>query len=202
MTMPFMLGFTVTVVSFIDSLRKPKFERESYNWKEFLQFQGIGWLLLTVGTLHTLLVVAAVSPFKCVQSDNFYVLFDVPSVRCFDAAWFAWLPLVVFFLLIYTFILPGLLLFLFLKHRRNQGDSTFSKLFGNFVNPFKEQYFWWRLVFVFKRTTFSIVAAMLKMKDLEVFSSFIAIMILFFFLWAETRCSPFKDLSRLHLSTA
>jgi hypothetical protein len=199
---PFILGISIFGLSALNALRKPFSARSFSSWKDFFVRQSFSLLLLTVGTMYTFLLVSTVSPFKCIKSENYFVLLDLPATKCFDSSWFSWLPLVVCFMIFYGAFLPGLLIYLLLMNKNRYGlhHDAFQKLFGSFVRPYKEEYFWWGFVFVLKRSTFAITGAFLKMKDIESISVFVLVMILVLFLWAEIRCSPFKEDSRLHLS--
>jgi hypothetical protein len=167
-----------------------------------LSDQSVTLLLLVVGTLYTFLFMGVMSPFKCIKSESYYVFLDLPGVKCFDAAWFSWLPVVILFMIFYGFILPAIVVILLFKNRHNMQSGYFQRLFGSFVRPFKEEFYWWGLVFAFKRTTFGMVSAFMKLRDAETLSVFITILLLSAFIWAEVWCLPFKEISKLKLSVA
>jgi hypothetical protein len=200
MLVPLMLCFMVFALSGLNSLRKPWSARGFNSWKEFVVLRSVSLLLLIVGTMYTFLLVSAISPFKCINSETYYVLFDLPGVRCFDDQWYGWFPAVIFFLLFYGFFLPGILICIFHKNKHNIHEDSFKRLFGNFIRPFKEQYFWWGLTSVFKRTSFATAVAMMKLQKTEVLTVFVSMLILCIFLWVEIRVNPFKEESKFHLS--
>jgi hypothetical protein len=197
---PFICGTIIVVLATIDALRTPVSQRNFNSWSEFLYRQGITLLLLAVGTLYTFLLVSTLSPFKCVKADYSYVLWDNPSMKCFDAAWYSWLPLVIFFALLYGVFLPVLLVILLFKHKKE--GVFFQTYFGQFSNPFKVEYFWWGLVFIFKRSAFALTGAFTKIRNTEGLSLFVSFLILCIFLWIENRFNPFVKSSRQHLSNA
>jgi hypothetical protein len=203
MSIPFILSICVIAVSAIKELRtKAHFHRGSHNWKQFFYAQGVSLLLLTVGTLYTFLFVAVVSPFRCIKSDTYYVFLDLPGVKCFDDVWYSWLPLVLFFMLLYGIALPGILIFLLYKNKNNIQAESFQLHFGGFIKPFKDEYFWWGLVFVFKRTLFGLTGALMKLRNVELLSLFVTLLILCVFIWTEIRFLPFQENSKMHLSAA
>jgi hypothetical protein len=191
MMIPFIIGLILLILAAIEAFRKPVSQRTFSSWSEFLFQQGVTLLLLAVGTLYTFLLVATLGPFKCIKAENNYVLWDYPSLRCFDTTWYSWLPLVVFFTLLYGVFLPGVLVLLLFKQRSRIGDASFQLLFGNFTKPFKKEYFWWGLVFIMKRSSFALTGAFMKMKNVEGLSVFITFLIWSIFLWAENRFNPF-----------
>jgi hypothetical protein len=202
MMIPVILCVTIVTFSTIKEFRKPHGQREFRSWKDFLFHQVVALLLLIVGTLYTFLFMGVVSPFKCIKSGSYFVFLDLPGVKCFDDVWFSWLPVVVFFMLFYGFILPGLVVVLLVKNRHSMQTGYFQRLFGSFVRPFKEEFYWWGLIFVLKRTAFGIVNAFMKLGDAEILSIFISILLLASFIGAEEWYFPFKELGKHKLSVA
>jgi hypothetical protein len=202
MMIPFILCFGELILSAFFSVIRPTSQRSFQTWKQFFAQDGIHLLLLIVGTLYTFLVIASLGPFKCIEGENGYVLWDLPGVKCFDPVWISWLPAVVSFSIFYGLVLPAILIFLFWKNKDSVNSPSFQKSFGSFVQPFKPQFFWWGLIFVVKRTMFAISAAFMQMRSKESYSVFVTVLILCIFLWLEVRCMPYKQISNLYLSVA
>jgi hypothetical protein len=202
MMIPPMLGVVLICFSAFHFLRIPISDRAHKTWKEFFLKETIKLLVLTVGTLYTLLLVTVVSPFKCVESETYYVLWDLPGVKCFNGEWYSWLPAFIFFFLSYGIMLPTILIAILVSKKKQLSKEEFEKLFGSFIKNYKDDYFWWGLVVVSKRAAFALTSAFMKMNNSEILSGFVTVLILCVFLWIEVRNSPFKEASDLYISSA
>jgi hypothetical protein len=197
MAIPFIVSILIlvgTVVSFFFRERVKK-SRTNIPAKEavgMIMNRVRPLLVVLVITMYTFLISSALSPFKCKFSNNQYVMFDNPSSLCFDADWYAKLPLVIFFCLLYGLFLPGSIIAMFYMNRNNLSDPKFYSRFAVLIRNYNESYFWWDLMPMMKRAIFVVCAAFLLIAKTEVTLTYMTQFFLFCYLAVEVSCSPYK----------
>lgn len=108
--------------------------------------------------MFTFLISTALSPFNCVRvSDTTFVLWKNPSEVCFRGKWSDNLGMTIILGIVYLVLVPLILLFIFIKYRKEIDHPTFFKRFGSLVIPFKLRFFYWELVMLVKRVAFMAV---------------------------------------------
>lgn len=106
---------------------------------------------MTLATLgYTFVAKTSTQPFNCLQTiyETHPHLRADPSISCYDTTWYSWLPLAVFFNLLYTAGIPLTFLGILIRAYRKKKlqDPDFLSNFGNLVLPFREQYWFWELI--------------------------------------------------------
>eukprot|EP00475_Leptophrys_vorax_P039986 TRINITY_DN7344_c0_g3_i3.p1 TRINITY_DN7344_c0_g3~~TRINITY_DN7344_c0_g3_i3.p1 ORF type:complete len:347 (-),score=62.98 TRINITY_DN7344_c0_g3_i3:57-1097(-) len=162
-----------------------------FNWLRFFYDRSVPLLVLFAVAMYSFLVNTAVSPFKCNYVGNF-MMYDNPSASCFDNEWRSHLPQVIFFFILYPLGLPGAMIYLFYKNKQNTESEEFRASFGSITNPYKDTWFWWELMQIFRRTSFAVVNAFIKMLSTEDTSLFFTSCLLFTFMILEISYNPYK----------
>jgi hypothetical protein len=170
------------------------FVRIRSHWANFLGVMVIG--------LHTAAISATMTAFNCSRQPNgSYVNRKDPSVSCFDADWFKNLWLVSFSILFYVLVIPGALIYVYLKHRNHHGSLEFLKGYKLLIAPYKSSYYYWELVVLLKRTFFIVSQDFLAPFGYEVRYGVSMIVLLTFF-WIETFCMPYAVKDANSVNTA
>jgi hypothetical protein len=119
-------------------------------------------------------------------------MFDNPASLCYDEGWYEKLPIVVVFCIIYGIILPGWIIWLFYRNRKNIWDPKFSARYGSLIKNYRDAYFWWDLMPMMKRAIFVVSAGFLLIAKNEVTLAYVTQFILLTYVAIEVSCSPFK----------
>jgi hypothetical protein len=181
----------VTVLPFSLLMLVLKKQTQNFNFSEFIEARGYPLLLLFSMVMYAFLVSTAVGPFKCdYSSSSFVAMFEDPSRSCFDQEWYAHLPVVLFFCILYVLGLPGALVYMFWK---NHEKSSFLSAFGTVIKSYRTEVYWWELTVVFKRSIFAIANAFLRVLSTEYASLFTTLCILCFFIVLEVGFRPYKE---------
>jgi hypothetical protein len=106
--------------------------------------------------LHTPITSKLMSFYKCEtvlssHSAHRYFVSSDTAYRCFDATWFAWLPLNILFLVIFTLGLPLFLAFLLWKYRDRLYSRKILDRIGYFYKRKREGCAWWEIFELFRR---------------------------------------------------
>jgi hypothetical protein len=202
MSMPLIVSILVIGISFVQHKRSKDQNLQPLFFKSFLFEKLISLVILFVVAMYTFLVSSSLSPFKCSYFNGKYTMFESPSEQCFDEIWFRNFAAVVIFSLLYTFGLPGLLLFLFRKHKDSLEAPAFQAVFQGLVSPYRLKFIWWEIVSVSKRTLFVVLCSFLSMSEGASGLIFCAFVVIGFFLFLEVLFKPYKRHSDLVTSTS
>jgi hypothetical protein len=164
-----------------------------FSWGRFLKDRCIALLILFVVAMYAFLVSSALGPFKCVGVGNgVFIMYDNPSANCFDSDWNGMLGTIIFFVVLYGFILPSIMVYFFWINRHNVTSEEFRYSFASITSAYKDKYFWWELVAASKRTTFVIINAFLSTLGSEDINLFGSTLLLFLYLIIDVAFKPFK----------
>jgi hypothetical protein len=192
MLVPFFVVASVVSGSIIAILiRKRLSGLVTLKWKRFLYDRCVPLLILFCVTMYSFLVNTAVSPFKCTYTSG-YAMYENPSQICFDSEWLSHLPEITFFLILYAIGMPGILIYLFYANRDRSHTDEFRSSFGSMTLPYHDEWFWWELTQVFRRTCFAILNAFLKMLTTEDSAVFFTSCLLCTFLILEVAVKPHR----------
>jgi hypothetical protein len=151
----------------------------------FLGFVFIG--------LYTSSVSTALSPFNCrKQSNGTYVLNKDASITCFDDSWRSHIVAISSGIGIYVFVVPMILLYIYVSHRKDHDSFDFLKNYEFLISPYRYPCYYWEMVVMLKRTLFVVCADFLVN-----FSYYVkygtSVLILFLFLWIEIISLPYSN---------
>jgi hypothetical protein len=156
-----------------------------------------------VSALYTMLIAGAISPFICSSFKNRgKVLVLHPSLTCFTSDWNKNAFFVYLFLFSYGIGYPVYVLYVLLKNRRDLQSENFRKSFGHLTSQYKDEWFFWELVSMLKKTSFAIcsqITPLFSDENLTVY--FAMIFLLFFFNYVENMATPFKRVNQGKSST-
>jgi hypothetical protein len=147
-----------------------------------------------VRILYAFLASNAISPLYCARSDgsNLYIMKSNPSSICYSKEWWSNFSAVMFFIFLYTGILPFTIATIFYIKRNQLEDESFVKSFRTLTSPYKRAFFYWELVSVLKRTSFIFVAQFISINSDSYFARFtILICTISFFAGIEVFCTPY-----------
>jgi hypothetical protein len=175
-----------------------------YLWNRFIKTQSldpesfvlafIRAAVVIFSLSYTYMVVEVTKPFNCIKElDGSYSLNASPDLRCYDQEWKTMLPGVCLFLVIYLILLPGALLVLFVRYRKQTKDRWFASRFGVLISYFKPRYFYWEMVLLFKKTCFSLATNVFASFMSTLTRYFTILSFLFVFLMVEVLCLPYSS---------
>jgi hypothetical protein len=141
-----------------------------------LQIQTLRLLIVFLTTLYAFLVSNAVGPLKC-DYDSMS-LTDEPSIKCFDEFWFAYLPTVIFFIMLYGIALPFMLAWILINNRSAAEDNQVNEVLGLLTMKYVDECYWWEFVSVFKKLLFSVSSAFLRSLKWQHSSLFVSVSLL------------------------
>jgi hypothetical protein len=126
--------------------------------RKFIKTSFLPTLSVVVITLYTYIIVSALGPLSCSETNGRFIMYRNPSQECFDSNWFSHLPFVIIFLALYGIIFPVGVGISFFRNRFKRHDPDFIRVFGSLVSPYRGQYFYWELISMFKRALFAVSA--------------------------------------------
>eukprot|EP00475_Leptophrys_vorax_P007542 TRINITY_DN14782_c0_g1_i1.p1 TRINITY_DN14782_c0_g1~~TRINITY_DN14782_c0_g1_i1.p1 ORF type:complete len:341 (+),score=63.48 TRINITY_DN14782_c0_g1_i1:374-1396(+) len=158
----------------------------------FLHQRAVSFSFQTILSCFTLLISGAVSPLICLnQSDGSQIMVRNPSAKCKTGEWNDNLGMVIFFLVLYTIILPVAFGALLVHYRHCLNDPVIHGYFGSFTKSFKPQYFFWELFLLTKRGLFVVIAAFIPAFPGDTTFYFGCILVIFSYLGLEFIFHPF-----------
>ncbi len=153
--------------------------------------RALSLFLFFLTTLFILIVSSAFSPFRCFkQIDGSYTLISKPSEDCYDIEWFSHIWIVTF-ACSFICLVPLSIFFLLRSYKGRFQSNEFVWRYGLLTNIYKEKYYYWELVSMFRKTL-----VVLFVDLLSNYSNHIKIFILILFIvsWMtlEARIQPYK----------
>jgi hypothetical protein len=146
-----------------------------------------------VVAFYTVMMSSAVQPFDCTrQSDGTFTLTKSPSSRCFDSVWFSHLPAIVFFILLYGFSIPAVMIYIFYSNRHQKSTIAFLSKYNSLVSPYQPRFFYFEIVAMFKRTLFVMANDFLSPTSYAV-RYFVSLAILMGFVWVDVYFFPYRS---------
>eukprot|EP00475_Leptophrys_vorax_P019004 TRINITY_DN25968_c0_g1_i3.p1 TRINITY_DN25968_c0_g1~~TRINITY_DN25968_c0_g1_i3.p1 ORF type:complete len:750 (+),score=136.20 TRINITY_DN25968_c0_g1_i3:230-2251(+) len=159
--------------------------------------RAIERILTMFGTLvtatYTLTVSNSFSPFDCTkQPDGTFLMTKNSSVYCYEAEWRSYLGITVFFLIFYSFLVPGSIAVRFFMQRKDPDNPEFQSRFKSLVSPYRREFFYWELILMLKRSLFFIALQFLSSYSYS--SKFFSVLImLFVFFCVDIVIFPFSS---------
>jgi hypothetical protein len=142
---------------------------------------------------YTLMIVEVTKPFQCVQDlDGSYSMASNPDVTCYSTTWNSHILGVILYLIIYALIIPLIPLVVMWRYRNNVLDQTFVSIFGVMTQSYSEQYYWWELIRLLKKSLFAITLNVLTPYLSRFVRYFCIITLVFVFFAVEVMIQPFK----------
>jgi hypothetical protein len=142
---------------------------------------------------YTLLISTVVQPFNCTkQLDGTFTLTKAPSLKCFDASWNKHLPAISFFLILYGFSIPLVMIWIFYKNRKQIFTVSFRSRYHSLTSPYKTRYFYFEIVFMLKRALFVLSNDFLSATSYTV-RYFTGVGTLLFFFWIDILLLPYQN---------
>jgi hypothetical protein len=184
MTIPFDMIAVVVLIPLMPSLI-------TRNLKDFglkVRSQAIQLLILCISTMYPFLISSAVSPFKCDYTNQ--VMFDAPSLICFQDEWNRHLGVSVFFLFLYALALPLLTFHLLVRSKKN--SSFEAAVFKRLTEPYKDEFYWWEAVQILKRTGFAVSNAFFRNMQWQDLSLFFSVHWFCLYIILISACIPFR----------
>jgi hypothetical protein len=164
-------------------------------WNRVKSIERIYTLFGTLLTAtYTLTVSNIFSPFDCTkQPDGSYLMSKNSSVYCYQDEWKSHLGETVFFLILYSFILPGVIAVRFYQQRKDPDSPQFQSRFQSLVSPYRKEFYYWELVTMLKRSLFFIALEFLSSYSYS--SKFFSVLLmLFVFFCVDIVVFPFTSL--------
>jgi hypothetical protein len=153
----------------------------------------ISFMSLLISSLYTLLISGAISPFICVSAGGRFVLASSPSITCFEGEWARYLPSIIFFIILYVLIYPACVSYVFFKNKNDLSSALMTKDFGHLTDSYKEKYFYWELMVMFKRASFVFFSMIIPIYGNDgPIPYFVTFAWIFLFLYIEVITSPYK----------
>jgi hypothetical protein len=153
--------------------------------------------------LFTFVISSVIEPFDCnKRDDGSFVMTHNPSLECFQDSWNARLPLMIFFLILYGIIGPGIIIHNLWKNRKHPGKEPFRSRFLPLTSPYSQSFFYWEIVVMLKRTAFVVSSNFLSSAGASSAVRYMtSVTILFTSLWMEVQSLPFavKDFNLLSI---
>jgi hypothetical protein len=119
-------------------------------------------LLLYLTSLFTLIVSVAFSPFRCyLQIDGSYTLIPKPSENCFDGVWLSHIWVIILALL-FIGIVPFAIFYRLRSYKGNFKSNQFLWRYGLLTDVYKEKYYYWELMSMFRKTLIVIFVDLLS----------------------------------------
>jgi hypothetical protein len=202
MMIPFiLLGATLSFGFIINRLSKRRFRhclpRALWGTSAGLEERN-AWIARTCVLIfimsYTYVIVNLATPFGCFKNEaGDFVMFTQPYLNCFDREWNQNIWSAIFFVVIYTLFLPGLLLSIFWTHRTNLENPWFKKRFYVITDYCKEKYFYWELVCLLRKILFSVTATIIGPQVSRTTRYFLVVCGLFGFLIVEIITFPYSS---------
>ncbi|PRP86220.1 mastigoneme-like protein [Planoprotostelium fungivorum] len=125
------------------------------------------------------------------NTDGTTSLYADPRVRCFEGHWnVSYLPLSVFFIIIYVIGFLSTTIFAISQYRQKNEDSRFMKRFGFLFDRFNKESFYWNLSLIFRRACVTFAILTIQNHPVRFVVTFVIITV---FATAHTWAFPFKD---------
>lgn len=139
LSLPLFATIVILLIALIDDVWNRVFTKQKacsnrtkgFSLKTFLSEKIAPLIILFAVAMYAFLVSSATRPFKCKSNSTKYTLVDNPSINCFEEEWNMYFPIAIFFTVLYGIGLPGILIYLFWKNRKNIASETFKQMFGN-----------------------------------------------------------------------
>jgi hypothetical protein len=141
--------------------------------------------------LYTSLVFNALVPLQCREASNgnSYVITN-PSIQCYDQKWNKNLPMVVVFILLYFVVIPCSYAAICFRQKNQVQSAWFLQRFGDLIYGYKQEYFWWEMVWMLKKIGFVVSLHSLSIATTGSSKFFVSIVYLFGFLLVELAVLP------------
>jgi hypothetical protein len=109
-------------------------------------------------SMFTFLSVTAFSPMECLaQPDGTSSMVNNPVEDCFSKNWVSNIPVVILLEIVTVLVIPGYLIRALYRNRENLDGFSFLSRYGTLVEPYKDEYYWWELANMSKKTIYSVV---------------------------------------------
>jgi hypothetical protein len=171
----------------------------SIGWIKLRTFQAVDFRILPFrvpvfifSLSYTYLFVQLSKPFACIrQGDGSYTLVASSNLSCFDTTWRNNLGGVVFYIIFYVLVIPGIAAFFFWRNKNDPRDPLFLQRFGLITNLYRIEIFWWELITVMKKAIFAITANIFTSFLSSTTRHFVTLCILFIFFMTEIVSLPY-----------
>jgi hypothetical protein len=158
--------------------------------------------VVIVSIFYSFLSSLAFQPLMCVaQQDGTYAMALNSSANCFDSTWLSYLPVTVFFVLLYPVGIPVTLGIIFFKNMERSETDQFRKFFGGVTLSYRSHLFWWEAVDLIRRVSIVMLLKVFFLFQMKFLQLFLAVMVLFIYLVFYVFLQPFKRAEMNFLAT-
>jgi hypothetical protein len=167
--------------------------RKSVNYISAFEFTA--QLSVTVFVMmYTFIAVTMTAPFTCVKQDSgIYTLFYRPEIECFNEEWYAQLRSIIFYMILYFLFVPFTLVFIYYRNRKDPGNPKFVSKFSGLVAMYKTEYYWWEVVSICRKLSFSLSSSVLAIFFPSYVKRFSVLSILLLFLFIDIHYMPYRN---------
>jgi hypothetical protein len=153
--------------------------------------RSFAFYLFFLTSLFTFIASVAFSPFRCFQQvDGLYTLISNPSEDCYDGVWFSHIWVIAFALL-FIIAVPVIIFFLLRSYRGGFQSNEFVWRFGLLTNIYKDKYYYWELMSMFRKTLIVVFVDLLGNYSRYV-KTFLLIIFLVSWMSLEAWVEPYK----------
>jgi hypothetical protein len=159
-----------------------------------------------VSVFFTVIFSTLIAPFNCkLQADGSFVLWNAPSIQCYEGEWLnVHLPIMSFFLITFVGVYFVVLGKQFWRYRslfnsHVQAVDVLPETIGFLTRSYGKRVYWWELVHLFKRIAIIVCGIMLlRSKGPEVYV--VMFFILLGFLLLDILAFPYERKSMMRIS--